>query len=52
MYCTQCGKRLDDRAEFCVFCGHKVLSAKEFDALQTRKPAQTQNKRKFQIIRH
>ncbi len=28
MYCTSCGKQIDDNAMFCPYCGVKVLASK------------------------
>lgn len=31
MYCTKCGKQMEDGSQFCIYCGHKLESA-ESDA--------------------
>ena len=29
MFCSKCGKQIDDDSEFCVFCGAKIIEQKE-----------------------
>ena len=29
MYCTNCGRKIDDNALFCPYCGQKVLNTSQ-----------------------
>ncbi len=32
MFCSKCGKQIDDNSEFCVFCGAKIFEQKEISS--------------------
>lgn len=49
MYCTMCGKQIADASTKCTFCGHKMMTLKEFAAFQTQ--GKVTNTKKFTIYR-
>jgi DNA-directed RNA polymerase subunit RPC12/RpoP len=49
MYCTQCGKEISDTATFCPFCGHKMMTMKEFEAFQTLRKTRTPKGKRFGV---
>ena len=43
MYCTNCGKQLDDDVNFCIHCGEKIKDHEENKPQETINPNEISN---------